>query len=395
MCKNGEIGGEVLISTGFKKMSYLGVFLLCGAVLAAGCSKQTSQMPQQAVEVKAMQVIQQDTPVTYEYVGQVQAKNEVKLQAKVSGNIVAKMVNGGAMVKKGQPLFQLDRRQYESALLSAKAQLAQSEATLANSRLDTSRYKRLAAQDAIAQQTVDTQMSVEQQNTALVEANQAQVQLAQENLDDTVIVSPIDGRMDVNDLSVGSYVTAGSTVMATISSIDPVFVQFSMNENEYLQLAGNNGGLPNSWGNNLKLILSNGTEYPVTGQVEQVDRGINQNTGTITLKASFGNGQQLLVPGMFARVIATGEVQKGALLVPQRAVQELLGKNFVTVVGEGDKAESRAVKMGPKVGNLWIVEEGLKPGERVVIEGTNKVQTGALLQVTLIGLDELNSSDKQ
>lgn len=384
-----------MISTGFKKMSYLGVFLLCGAVLAAGCSKQTAQIPQQAVEVQAIQVAQQDTPVTYEYVGQVQAKNEVKLQSKVSGNIVAKMVNGGAMVKKGQPLFQIDRRQYESSLLSAKAQLAQSEATLANSRLDVSRYKRLAAQDAIAQQTLDTQVSVEQQNMAAVEANQAQVQLAQENLADTLIVSPIDGRMDVNDLSVGSYVTAGSTVMATISSIDPVFVQFSMNENEYLQLANNNGGLPNSWGNSLKLVLSNGTEYSATGQVEQVDRGINQNTGTITIKASFANAQQLLVPGMFARVIAAGEVHKGALLVPQRAVQELLGKNFITVVGEGDKAESRAVTMGAKVGNLWIVEAGLQPGDRVVVEGTNKVQPGAALAVTMVGLDQFMNPAKQ
>lgn len=384
-----------MISARSKKMSYVGVLLLCGTILAAGCSKQTAQMPQQAVEVKAIQVAQQDTPVTYEYVGQVQAKNEVKLQSKVSGNIVAKMVNGGAMVKKGQPLFQIDRRQYESTLLSAKAQLAQSEATLANSRLDVSRYKRLAAQDAIAQQTVDTQISVEQQNMAAVEANQAQVQLAQENLADTLIVSPIDGRMDVNDLSVGSYVTAGSTVMATISSIDPVFVQFSMNENEYLQFANNNGGLPSSWGSNLKLILSNGSEYPVTGQVEQVDRGINQNTGTITLKASFANAQQLLVPGMFARVVAAGEVHKGALLVPQRAVQELLGKNFVTVVGEGDKAESRAVKMGAKVGNLWIVEEGLQPGDRVVVEGTNKVQPGAALAVTMVGLDQFINPAKQ
>nr|WP_235814564.1 efflux RND transporter periplasmic adaptor subunit [Propionispora sp. 2/2-37] len=365
------------------------------AVVTTGCSKQSASQTAQAIEVKAMQVIQQDTPITYEYVGQVQAKNEVKLQAKVSGAIVAKMVSGGAMVKKGQPLFQLDRRQYESSLLEAKAQLAQAEIQLANSRLDTNRYRTLAAQNAIAQQTLDTQVAAEEQNAALVNVYQAQLKLAEENIQDTLILSPIDGRMDVNDLSVGSFVTAGSTVMATISSIDPVFVQFSMNENEYLQLAQGNGALPNSWGNNLKLVLSNGVEYPVTGQVEQVDRGMNQNTGTITLKASFANADRLLVPGMFARVVAPGEVRQGALLIPQRAVQELLGKTLVTVVAEGDKAESRAVKMGPKVGNLWIVEEGLNPGERVVVEGTNKVQPGTPLQVTLIGLDELNSSDKQ
>ncbi|CUH94918.1 hypothetical protein P22_0987 [Propionispora sp. 2/2-37] len=378
-----------------KKIGCFALILALTAVVTTGCSKQSASQTAQAIEVKAMQVIQQDTPITYEYVGQVQAKNEVKLQAKVSGAIVAKMVSGGAMVKKGQPLFQLDRRQYESSLLEAKAQLAQAEIQLANSRLDTNRYRTLAAQNAIAQQTLDTQVAAEEQNAALVNVYQAQLKLAEENIQDTLILSPIDGRMDVNDLSVGSFVTAGSTVMATISSIDPVFVQFSMNENEYLQLAQGNGALPNSWGNNLKLVLSNGVEYPVTGQVEQVDRGMNQNTGTITLKASFANADRLLVPGMFARVVAPGEVRQGALLIPQRAVQELLGKTLVTVVAEGDKAESRAVKMGPKVGNLWIVEEGLNPGERVVVEGTNKVQPGTPLQVTLIGLDELNSSDKQ
>lgn len=378
-----------------KKFGCVALILSLTAVLATGCSKQSASQTAQAIEVEAMQVIQQDTPITYEYVGQVQAKNEVKLQAKVSGAIVGKMVSGGAMVKKGQPLFQLDRRQYESSLLAAQAQLAQAEVQLANSRLDTNRYRKLAAQNAIAQQTLDTQVAAEEQNAALVNVYQAQVKLAEENVQDTLILSPIDGRMDVNDLSVGSFVTSGSTVMATISSIDPVFVQFSMNENEYLQLAQGNGALPNSWGNNLKLVLSNGAEYALTGRVEQVDRGVNQNTGTITLKASFSNGGRLLVPGMFARVVAPGEMRQGALLVPQRAVQELLGKTFVTVVAEGDKAESRAVKMGPKVGNLWIVEEGLNPGERVVVEGTNKVQPGASLQVTLIGLEKLQSSDKQ
>ncbi len=376
------------------------IFMVCAALLMvsllAGCSKQQAAPPAQAAAVKAMQVIQKDTPITYEYVGQVQAKNEIKLQAKVSGNIVAKMVTGGAMVHKGQPLFQIDRRQYEAALLANRAQVSQAEATLSNSRLDTERYRKLAAQQAIAQQILDTQISAEKQNAAVVEAYQAKVQQAQDDLDDTLIVSPIDGRLDVSDLSVGNFVQAGSTTMAVLSSLDPVFVQFSMSENEYLKFAQlGNGALPGSWGSNLKLVLSDGSQYPLTGQIEQVDRGLAQNTGTLTIKASFDNPQNILVPGMFARVVAQGEERKGALLIPQRAVQELLGKTFVTVVAEGDVAESRPVKMGPRIGNMWLVEEGLSATDRVVVEGAFKVQPGTPLKVQMITPEELQTPAKQ
>ncbi|HMM19192.1 MAG TPA: efflux RND transporter periplasmic adaptor subunit [Selenomonadales bacterium] len=363
--------------------------------MAAGCgSKQAAQVSPS--EVKVMQVIQRDTPVTYEYVGQVKAKNEAQIRAKVSGNIVAKLVEGGATVQEGQPLFQIDRRQYEASLLSAQAQLAQAEAALSNSRLDTQRYQKLADQNAIARQALDTQQSTEQQNAAVVNAYRAKVQLAVDDLSDTLIVAPFNGRIDVNDLSIGSFVTAGSTTLATISSIDPVFVQFSMSETEYLQFAQlGRGTTPAEWGRDLTLLLSDGSQYPVTGQIEQVDRGVAADTGTLTLKAVFANPQKLLLPGMFARVVAQGEVRKGALLVPQRAVQQLLDKTFVTVVGEGDKAETRPVKMGPRVGNLWVVEEGLSPADRVVVEGAAKVQPGMLLKVVMIGPDDLQTPAKQ
>jgi len=385
-----------LVSKGFSKLFYLVLVFSLNLFLVAGCgSGPASQMPNLAVEVEAMQVMQKDTPITYEYVGQVQPKEEVNLQAKVSGNIVQKMVNGGDIVRKGQPLFQIDRRQYYASLLSAKAQLAQAEATLSNSRLDTMRYKKLAEQGATAQQTLDTQMTTEKQNAAAVAANRAMVKQAQDSLQDTLIVSPINGKIDINDLSVGSFVQAGSTTMATISSIDPVFVQFSMSENQYLQLARRgNGSIAKALGS-LKLVLSDGSEYPLTGHVDQVDRGLTQNTGTLTLKATFNNPQKILVPGMFARVISQGETRKGALLVPQRAVQQILDKTFVTVVGKDNKAEVKPVKMGARVGDLWLVEGGLSPNDRVVVEGTTKVQLGMALKVKMIGLADLQSPAKQ
>lgn len=386
---------NILINGKLRNYYCLGLGLVILAGVLAGCSKQQPVRAAQAVEVKAMQVIQRDTPLTYVYTGQVQAKEEIQLRARVSGNIVAKMVNGGDTVRKGQPLFQIDRRQYQSTLLSAQAQLAQSEAALSNAHADTLRYKKLAQMDAIAKQILDTQISTERQNVAIVEANRAKLQQAQNDLEDTTVVSPIDGKIDVKDLSIGSYVQAGSTTLATISSVNPVFIQFSMSENEYLQLAqSSNGQLPNEWGNDLKLFLSNGSQYPLSGTVEQVDRGLTEKTGALTVKAVFANPHNILIPGMFARVEVKGEVRKGALLVPQRAVQQMLGKTFVTLAGSGDKAEMKEVKMGPKVGSLWLVEQGIKAADRIIVEGAAKVQTGTQLKVVMIGLNDLDSSLK-
>jgi len=380
----------------FKKQgtTFLVISILL-VTLLAGCSSQQTARPPQMVEVKAMKVIQRDTPVTYEFVGQVEAKDEVKIQAKVSGNIAQNMVNGGT-VSKGQPLFQIDRRQYEAALINRQAQLAEAEAALSRVRRDVSRYQTLFAQQAISRQTLDNALAEENQAIARVEANRALVEQAQLDLQDTVITSSLDGKIDVKDLSAGNYAQAGQTVLATISSVDPVRVRFSVSENEYLRFARMAQQTPDAdWGRNLKLVLSDGSVYPLAGNVEQVDRALAQETGTLTVKAVFPNPQRLLVPGMFARVVATGELRQGALLVPQRAVQEMLGKTFVTVVGEGDKAESRPVKMGPKVGNLWVVEEGISPADTVIVEGGMKTPPGTPVKVNLIQPDDLNIPAKQ
>lgn len=371
-----------------------GLIAIFAAFAAAGCGKPAMQS-QSPVEVKAIQVIQRDTPVTYEFVGQIEAKNEVQIRAKVSGNIVAKMVSGGVAVTEGQPLFQIDRRQYEADVLAARAQLAQAEATLANSRIETARYKKLAAQQAVAQQTLDNILTIEQQNEAQVEAYRAKLQQALDNLDDTLIVSPVNGRIDVNTLSAGTYVLSGQTLLATVSSIDPVLVKFSMSENEYLHFAHLGKSSPSEWGQSLKLVLGDGSQYPLTGQIEQIDRGLAQDTGTLSFKAVFANPQNLLVPGLFARVQCQGEVRQGALLVPQRAVQQLLGKTFVTVVNAEEKAEQRPVTMGPRVGDLWVVDSGLNPGERVVVEGFMKTPPGTPLTVIMISQPEQQQTAPQ
>ena len=379
---------------------YLGLIVLAvvvalGVVRYISALKPTMQMSQ-TVEVKAMQVMKQDITTNYDFVGQVKSKNEIKVMSKVSGNIVEKMVNGGDTVYKGQPLFRIDNKQYRSAVNSAKATLGKSQATLNNTQKDVERYRQLAAINGVAQQTLDAQIAQAEENAAEVEANRANLQQAQEDEQDTLILSPVDGRIDLNDLSLGDYVTAGSTKLATLSSVDPLWVQFSMSENEYLDLVHlGNGTLPSGFKENLKLILSNGIEYPLLGHIEQIDKGITDAAGTITIKASFDNPQKILMPGMFAKIVAPGELHQGALLIPQRAVTVLLNKTFVSVVTDDNKTESRIVTLGEKTGNLWIVKDGLTINDRIIVEGINKVRDGSALQVIMVQPDELQIPAKQ
>ncbi len=388
-----EVNNLVRLSSKVRWRNYMALIIF-SMVIISGCSKQAAPAPQ-AVEVKAMQVVRKDTPIAHEFVGTIEAKNEVQVRAKVSGNIVDKMVTGGAEVTEGQPIFRIDSRQYNSALLTNQATAAQSEALLAKTRKDVDRYNQLASQGAVSQQTLDNSLAEERQNAAAANANWAKVQQAQQDLEDTTILSPLNGRIDINDLSIGSFVSAGSTIMATISSVDPVMVKFSMSENEYLQFAKNKGASPAEWGRDLRLILSDGSTYPLTGQIEQVDKGLATGTGTLSFKASFANPDKLLVPGMFARVAVQSEVRPGALLIPQRAVQQMLDKTLVTVVGEGEKAETRVVKMGTKVGNMWVVEEGVTENDRIVVEGFLKTPPGTPVSVIMIGPDELQTPAKQ
>lgn len=389
----GEVR-TILFSAKNMKTYCLALLAVLAMSVVSGCGAANTAKPGGATQVKAMKAIQKDTPLSYEYAGQVKGKNEVTVQAKVSGNIVEKYISGGQSVRAGQPLYKIDSRQYESALLSAQATLAQSEATLNNSQIDLQRDQELLASNSIAEQTATTQASTVRQNAAAADANRALVQKAQENLDDTLVVAPMDGRLDVSDVAIGTYASAGSTALVTIGSSNPVFVQFSISENEYLKFMQNNpnnsaNGIPNAA---VTITLSNGTEYPIPGTIEQIDRLLSTNTGTLTVKASFDNPDNVLLPGMFARAKLSGEVIPNAILVPQRAVQQLLDKSFVIVVGADNKSETRAVTLGEKVGSFWIIKDGLTADDTVVVEGLTKLQAGMDLNVTMVTPEELNLS---
>ncbi len=366
---------------------------LAASALLTGCGGQKQQAAGGAAQVKAMKVLQQDTPVVSEYAGQIAGKDEVKVQSKVSGRVVEKYFHGGDFVQAGQPLYRIDSRQYESAVLQAQATLAQSQATLANAQTDLGRDQELLASDAISEQQVTTQQANVNAYSAAAAANQALLQKAQQDLSDTVVYAPMSGQVSVDDVAVGTFATAGNTNLVTIGTTDPVFVTFSISETEYLKFR-NIQQMQNGNGNGITVAikLSDGTTYPLDGRIVQADRALTQNSGTLTVKALFGNPDGLLLPGMFARVKLTGETVPNAILVPQRAVQQLLDKTFVMVVGADGKSEARKIELGQQVGSYYIVKSGLSAEDTVIVEGLSSLTEGKDLAVTMVTPEDMGFS---
>lgn len=358
----------------------------------AGCAKKQQQQGGQAVLVKTMQVITRDTPIVYDYTGFVEATQETELKAQVSGQITGKYFKGGDTVTAGQALYSIDGRTYQANVLNAQAGLANARAALANAAIDAERYSKLYAQNAVSKQALDNAIMQRDQARAAVNANEAILQNAQIDLSETNVKAPFGGRVDTNSLEIGNYVVAGQTVLTKLSNTDPVFIQFSIAEPEYLTLAATNteGGAALD---NLTAVLSDGSTYDLKGSVTEVNRGINDATGTLAIKATFDNPNRKLLPGMFAHVQAQGGVRENALLIPQRSVTELLYKNFVYIVGNDNKITMKEVTLGPKVGRLVMVNSGLNGDETLVVEGTAKVKQGALVNPQPMTEADLNTAE--
>ena len=359
-------------------------------VLFFGCGDEEQQTQQaQKAQVKAMKVIQRDTPLVSEFAGQIMAAEEVKVQSKVTGNIVEKYINGGQMVEEGQPLYKIDSRQYESAVLKARADLAQSEATWRNAQIDLQRYEQLLKDGAIAEQTVTTQASQVASYEAVVKANEALLKTAMENLADTMIYAPMSGKLSVDDVALGAFVSAGQTTLVTIGLVNPIFAQFSISETEYLRFLTVQSMKTSSNPIEVSMTLSDGKEYAYPGEIVEMDREMANNTGSLTVKALFPNPNGLLLPGMFARIKLSGEVIPNAILVPQRAVQQLLGKSFVMVVGKDGKSEARTVTIGDRIGSYYVIDSGVTTQDTVIVEGLTTLQEGVDLAVNLVTAGEM------
>ncbi|HIU63818.1 MAG TPA: efflux RND transporter periplasmic adaptor subunit [Candidatus Avacidaminococcus intestinavium] len=368
--------------------------LMASLFVLNGCANKQQAAPQETL-VKTMQVVKRDTPITYEYSSFVEAQKEIQLKARVSGMIVEKHFNGGDYVEKGQLLYVIDPRSYQAASLNAQAQLANAEAVASNTRRDAERYQTLYEQGAISKQVYDNTMASLAQSEAQVAAQQALLSAAQVDVGETNVVAPFSGRISTEDVAIGTFVTSGQTVLGTISNSDPVLVKFNISETEYLKVMTSAKGSASSPLENISLKLADGVSYPYNGKLTQVDRGISEGTGTLTLKAEFPNPDNLLLPGMFANLQANIGTKKDALLVPQRAVSEIMYKYFVYVVDEDNKVEMKEVKLGARVGRMWVVEEGLDGSENIIVEGTQKVKTGSVVKPEKMTEEELDNSTAQ
>lgn len=374
---------------GKKKAMALGLALLV-ALGAAGCSKKTAA-PGGAVKVKVMQAIKRDTPLTYEYTGFVEAKDQVSIKSKVTGTIIKKYVNGGDYVEAGQLLYEIDPRAYEANVLNAQANLANAQASLANAQRDAARYQSLYEEGAVSKQTADQYNTALEQAQASVNAYQALVTSSQVNVSDTKIVAPFAGKIDTNTLAEGEFVTANSTVLTTLSNSDPMRVRFSVSESDYLDMLKGNTDNGNQL-RDITLTLADGSTYAYKGYVDQVDRSVSDSTGTLTLKALFQNPDHLLLPGMFANVSVVGSTKPGAILVPQRAVTDLLYKHYVYVVNADNSVSMKEVQLGARIGRLWLVKSGLDGTETVVVEGVQKLNKDSKVDPVTMTEDELDTS---
>jgi membrane fusion protein (multidrug efflux system) len=351
------------------------------ATAMAGCKKET---PAGAPpEVYVADVVQKDVPVSMELVGQTRGSQDVEIRARVEGYLDKVAFTEGTYVHKGQLLYQIDPLPLEAALASAKANLATAQARLEKTNTDVSRLTPLAEEQAVSQQELDNALAARDAARAQVDAQKAAVDKATLDLGYTRITSPIDGLVGTTEVKAGNLVGRGeSTLLTTVSQIDPILFRAGISEAEYLRIAkriAGGGGQARERKAEVELILADGTVLPDKGRVEAVERAVDPTTGTLTVQFTFPNPQKIVRPGQYGRARFVIETKKGALLVPQRAVQELQNLYSVAVVGEGDKVSFRNVKVGPRVDGLWVIEEGLKPGEKVVVEGVQRVRDGIVV----------------
>jgi membrane fusion protein, multidrug efflux system len=356
----------------------LGWALVLGAM--GGCSKAPSGPPPVA-DVQVVPVEQRDVPVVREWVGTLDGFVNAQIRAQVSGYLVKKDYTEGGPVKKGDVLFEIDPRPFTAALAQADGMLAQARAQQGKAELDVARDTPLASEKAISQEELDDAVQGRLAAQAQVQSAQAAVDQAQLNLDFTRVVSPIDGIAGLEQAQIGDLVGPGTAILTTVSDVDPIKALFPISEQSYLEpmLAHGFADTPGTIGAGMDfdLILSDGSVYPKKGRFYAIDSQVEANTGTIRVVAVFPNPNGVLRAGQYAKVRAVVSVQKGALLVPLRAMTELQGSYQLATVDASNHTHILTVKRGEQVGALVVVESGLRPGDRVVADGIQKISDGA------------------
>ena len=357
-------------------MRWVEVVLITLLVLTAGCERKASTQ-QQPVAVATLTMRGHPLAITEEYPAQLEASNTVEIRPQVSGILQRQAGLEGTLMHQGQVLFEIDPQPFVAALGQAQAGLAQAHAAQAQAIRDLARARPLSQIDAVSERELDAAIAANDSASAQVKAAEAAVQTAELNLGYTKVRSPIDGTMSRALIRLGGVVTAYTTLLTTVYQTDPMWANFSVGEQRMLQIQ-RELGRPMNQGNpserQFRLLLADGSEYNVPAKLNFVDAAVDTRTDTLALRLTVPNPDGLLKAGQYVRVqVATAE-QPNTLLVPQRAVQVLQDKNFVWIVDKAGKAQMRDVHMGPQQGNYWIVEQGLAPGDVVIVDGTQKLK---------------------
>jgi len=362
----------------------LGGFTLLAGLggILAGCGKDAPTLP--PLEVKVLEVRPADYPIHLEMVGQTLGSVDIPIRARVDGVLEEMHFLEGRPVRQGQLLYVIDPQPYEARVAEAQGRLAEARTRLAKAESDLKRIRPLAEMDAVSQQDLDGAVAQYEAAQGSVQAARAQLEQAQIQLGYTRIAAPVDGLIGITQARVGEYVgrSPNPVVLNVVSQTDPIRVRFAINEREYLrfrrEFAGRMQSIdqPGTDRATLQLLLADGTVHEHPGDVVSFDAAIDPGTGTFTLEADFPNPERLVLPGQFARVRGVVEVRKGSLAVPQRAVIETQGLFQLAVVAEDGTVELRRVEMGPRLDRLWIVESGLEPGERIALDGLQRMRTG-------------------
>jgi membrane fusion protein (multidrug efflux system) len=364
--------------------SILALLVVLASSVVLGCQTQKAAAPPPPTEVEVVSVVQRDVPIYGEWVATLDGYVNAQIQPQVSGYLIKQSYKEGSFVRKGQVLFEIDPRPFQAVLDQAKAQLAQAQAQLGKTQLDVDRDTPLAKDRAIAQSQLDNDIQANLAAKASVKAAEAQVEQAQLNLDFTHVTSLVDGIAGIAQVQIGNLVNQ-TAALTSVSQVNPIKAYFPISEQEYMHYAArinahNQQEVPSD-APPFDLILADGTVYPHKGTLLLTDRQVDVTTGSIRVVCAFPNPNNILRPGQFGRVRAAGETRTGALLVPQRAVTELQGTYQMAVVGGDNKVALLPVKVGERVGTMWIIESGVRAGELVVVEGLQKVRDGSPVRI--------------
>lgn len=347
--------------------------LIAALATCAGCSSSAEKPAPPPPGVTVTPVVQKDVPIRQEWVGTMLGNVDADIRPKVGGFLLTRLYTEGSYVQKGQPMFQLDKRQAEAGVEQATGNLERARAALSQAQIDVHRYTPLVAQKAVSQAELDKALSSEKAATAAVAADQAVLENEKLNLGWTSVTSPIAGIAGVAKVGIGDLMTP-ITVMTTVSSVDPIYVDVNIAEQDYLRFQREK---PRQSGReNLELLLGDGTLYPHRGRVLFLNREVDSRTGTIQVRGEFPNPGNVLRPGQYGRVRALTDLRKGAILIPQAAISELQGVYQVGVVSSDNKVTIKTVKLGPQTADMWVVESGLEVGESVVVDGLQRIKTG-------------------